>query len=40
MNEMELMMQLHRNNQRQGPGSEETGFSKAIWSSRFGTSYC
>ena len=24
MNEMELMMQLHRNNQRQGPGSEDT----------------
>lgn len=23
MNEMELMMQLHRNNKRQGPGSEE-----------------
>ncbi len=23
MNEMELMMHLHRNNKRQGPGSEE-----------------
>lgn len=24
MNEMELLVQLHRNNLRQGPGSEET----------------
>lgn len=31
MDEMELMMHLHRNNKRQGPGSEDATILQLHW---------